>query len=67
MRTLAIAAVLALLAACTPLETIGPGASVRPPQQLSYLLDPVGAGSGPAGVLLRWEDDGDPDLRVWHV
>ena len=44
-----------------------PGIGPRAPRELSYFLDPVGLGSDPAGILLRWELDPDPSIDVWHV
>ncbi|HEU4570946.1 MAG TPA: hypothetical protein VFS07_10280 [Gemmatimonadales bacterium] len=36
------------------------------PAGLTYLVDPVGTGTAPAGILLRWADD-DPTVYEWDV
>ena len=42
---------------------IGPEA----PRNLTYFLDPVGTGTTPGGILLRWDRDPDPAIDLWHV
>ena len=42
---------------------IGPDA----PHNLTYFLEPVGTGSGPGGILLRWDYDPDPTIDLWYV
>ncbi len=68
MRRFLIALPLMAAAACSSDDTIiGGGGSVAAPQNLYYVVEPNGTGNAPTGVLLRWDDDPDPDLRVWHV
>ena len=60
--------VLVIAAACEPQGFFdtdsGPVAS---PTNLNYVVEPSGTPGAPDGVVLRWNDDGDPDLAVWHV
>lgn len=37
------------------------------PTGLRYVLEPVGTGSTPAGILLRWDDVSDPSVSGWHI
>ena len=57
---------LALLVACSS-ETVGPAPLVDPPASLSYEVEPTGTPGEPSGLVLRWDDDGDPDLASWNV
>lgn len=54
-------------AACDPASFGGPGSRVAPPSNVFYTVEPTGDPDAPAGLVLRWDDDGDPDLAVWHV
>lgn len=45
----------------------GGGGLVAPPGNLSYTVEPSGTPGAPTGLVLRWDDDGNPDLAVWHV
>lgn len=56
-----------LLAACTDNEIVGGGTFLNPPSNLTYQVEPSGTPGAPTGVLLHWDDDGSPDLAVWHV
>ncbi len=58
---------LVALAACTETQIIGSGALVPPPSNLIYTVEPSGTPGAPAGVLLQWDNDRDPNLAVWHV
>lgn len=55
------------LAACSETQIIGSGALVPPPSNLIYTVEPSGTPGAPAGVLLQWDFDSDPNLAVWHV
>lgn len=55
------------LAACSETQIIGSGALVPPPSNLIYTVEPSGTPGAPAGVLLQWDSDRDPNLAVWHV
>jgi len=68
MRRVWSALSVAVLLACSSYDNgMNPGSSVLPPANLTYTVEPSGDPSAPSGVLLRWDDDGDPDLAVWHV
>ena len=55
-------------AGCDPSSLIGPGGGqVSAPRNLSYTVEPTGDPDTPVGLVLRWDDDGNPDLAVWHV
>lgn len=57
-------------AACDPSSFVGPGGAggqVTAPGNLSYTVEPTGDPDAPSGLVLRWDDDGDPDLAVWHI
>jgi hypothetical protein len=56
-----------LLAACNDYVTNGYGPLVAPPSNLTYQVEPSGTPDAPAGVLLHWDFDNDPNLAVWHV
>lgn len=70
MRYAGVGAGLLLLAACDSYTTAPPpppAGGVLPPNALYYNLEPSGSGTGPAGLLLSWPDDGDPYLGAWNV
>ena len=68
MRRLWSALTIAALAACSNYgDSVNPGSSVLPPANLRYTVEPSGDPAAPSGVLLQWDDDGDPNLAVWHV
>lgn len=69
MRSAWAAAAILLVAACDDYTTIvtPPPGGILPPNALYYQLEPIGTGVAPAGLLLSWPDDGNPDLAVWHV
>ncbi|HXE57137.1 MAG TPA: hypothetical protein VNK43_03990 [Gemmatimonadales bacterium] len=53
---------------CSTADPADPGpALVAPPDNLTYTVEPSGDPDQPSGIVLRWDDDGDPDLAVWHV
>ncbi len=57
-----------LLAACSTVESNGPGGGVLPaPSGLSYQVTSGGPGSAPVATLLRWNDNTDPRLASWNV
>ena len=63
---LASALALAALVACNGYGTnpVGGGSGqVAPPANLTYEVEPSGTPGAPSGVLLSWEDDGNPALR----
>ncbi len=67
MQRLLFIVPLVVLAACESDDRILGGSTLAPPQNLTYAVEPSGTSGSPAGVLLAWDDDGDPDLAVWHV
>lgn len=71
MRHAPLAAAVLLLAGCDSTTTVvgppPPAGSVLPPAVLYYNLEPTGTGTGPAGLILTWPDDGNPNLAVWNV
>lgn len=56
-----------LLIACNETQFVDGGGTVEAPNNLVYTVEPSGTPGAPTGVLLQWEDDGDPDLANWHV
>lgn len=66
MRRRLLVTPLVLLAACSS-ETLGPAPLVNPPSNVSYEVEPTGTPGAPSGLVLRWDDDGDPDLAAWNV
>ncbi len=68
MRPVWFAALLPLAAGCNETRFVDGGSgNVSPPANLTYTVEPSGTPGAPTGVLLRWEDDGDPDLANWNV
>lgn len=43
------------------------GPVIDPPTGLTYFLEPVGTGTAPSGILLRWDYDSNSALAVWNV
>ena len=67
MRTAATLAALLLLSACND-PYYGGGTSDLPiPTGVSYQLEPVGTGTAPTGILLRWNSTTDAAVTEWHV
>jgi hypothetical protein len=67
MRAAALLALLAI-SACDTVYYDDPGAGGLPvPTGVSYQLDPVGTGNGPAGILLTWDDSYNSNVVEWHV
>ncbi|MFI5209048.1 MAG: hypothetical protein ACHQ2E_01270 [Gemmatimonadales bacterium] len=60
-------ALLATIAACQPSSVVVPVAVLPAPTGLVYELDPVGSGSAPAGILLRWDPNYDASLAAWNI
>ena len=60
---------LAAVIGCTNYDNnvVGGGGGVAPPANLRYEVDPSGTPGAPTGVLLSWDDDGDPNLAVWNI
>ncbi|HET7025121.1 MAG TPA: hypothetical protein VFI39_07965 [Gemmatimonadales bacterium] len=69
MRRLTGSLGLILLAACGNNSTVsGPSAPlVGAPTGLSYYVGPVGSGTAPSSILLRWDFDTSSALAVWNV
>ncbi len=68
MQRYLIAVPLLVLAACSSNDTVfGGGGTVDAPRNLTYIVEPSGTSGSPSGILLRWDNDPDPDLRVWNV
>lgn len=60
---------LALLAGCAD-QYYGdyPSSGALPiPTGVTYAVEPVGTGTAPSGILLRWNSTSDPDVTGWHV
>lgn len=66
-RWLVLSALTALTVGCLEEGIFNPGPGPSAPANLRYLLEPVGDGEAPAGILLRWDWDGDPTIAAWHV
>ena len=67
MRTAASLAALLFVAACSD-QYYGGGTSDLPvPTAVTYELEPVGTGTAPSGILLRWASTSDPLVAEWHV
>ena len=69
MRRLAGSVGLVLLAACgNSYSSTGPsGPLLAPPTGLSYYVGPVGSGTTPSSILLKWDFDTSSALAVWNV
>ncbi len=52
---------------CMEEGIFNPGVGPRAPRNLFYIVEPTGSGSGPQGILLRWDWDTDPSIDVWNV
>ncbi len=52
---------------CLEEGIFNPGLGPDAPRNLTYYLDPVGSGTAPPGILLRWEQDPDPSIDLWYV
>lgn len=67
MRAAALIVLLAI-AACDDVYYDDPSYGDLPiPTGVTYEVEPVGTGSHPAGILLRWDTTYDPDVVEWHV
>ena len=70
MHRLAGSLGLLLLAACgNSASSTGPSNAplLAPPTGLAYFVGPVGSGSAPSSILLRWDFDTSSYLAVWNV
>lgn len=68
MRVLSLVAIVLIVAGCDPQGLLdGDSGLVSPPSSLSYAVEPSGTPGIPMGLVLHWNDDGNPDLAVWHV
>ena len=71
MRRLAGLCALLVIAACgdTTNSSTGvvAGPVINPPTGVTYFLEPVGSGTAPTGILLRWDFDTSSALAVWNV
>lgn len=66
MRIPAVLAATVLMSACA--SAYGDQFVDLPvPQDVSYQVEPVGTGSAPSGILLRWDGTNDPNVTEWHV
>ena len=72
VRWLGLLVVLTAAAACR--ESLydgggggGGGGSLAPPANFTYHVEPSGDPDAPAGILLSWDDDGDPELAEFRV
>lgn len=64
---LSLAAVVLAASGCLEGGILDPGFGPDAPRHLSYFVEPVGSGSAPPGILLRWDWDDDPSIEVWNV
>ncbi|MEO6067234.1 MAG: hypothetical protein ABIQ41_04535, partial [Gemmatimonadales bacterium] len=68
MRAAAALLAVLLLPACADQFYTDPSSTDLPiPTGLSYELEPVGTGTSPSGILLRWSSTSDPDVSGWNV
>ena len=68
MRAAASLIALMLVSACADQFYGDPSSTILPaPTGLTYDLEPVGTGTAPSGLLLRWDNTSDPDVSGWHV
>ena len=71
MRRLAGLCALLVIAACgdTTNSSTGvvAGPVINPPTGLTYFLEPVGSGTSPTGILLKWNFDTSSYLSEWNV
>ena len=68
MRVLLVVAMVLVAAGCDVERLLDDNSGrVAPPSSLQYTVEPSGTPGVPMGLVLRWNDDGDPDLAVWHV
>ena len=68
MRAAASLIALMLVSACADQFYGDPSSTILPaPTGLTYELEPVGTGTAPSGLLLRWDNTSDPDVSSWHV
>lgn len=66
-RWLALGVLLLAGTGCIEEGIFNPGPGPRAPRNLHYIVEPVGSGEDPTGVLLRWDWDSDPTIAVWNV
>lgn len=67
LKRLAGAVVVVAAAGCLDGGVFDPGIGPRAPRNLYYVVEPIGSGVEPPGVLLRWDYDTDPTIDVWNV
>ena len=67
MRTAAALSALLVLSACTDQFYGNTAADLPIPAGVSYELEPVGTGTAPTGILLRWQNTSDPSVTEWHI
>lgn len=67
MRTTAALAALLLLTACNYQDYGNTTSDLPVPAGVTYALEPVGTGTAPSGILLRWISTSDPAVTEWHV
>lgn len=68
MRVASLALALVALTACTDQYYGDPVDGDLPvPTGVTYELEPVGTGTAPSGILLRWDNTTDPYVTGWHV
>lgn len=69
MRAAATLPLLALLAGCADqyYSDYPSSGSLPIPTGVTYEVEPVGAGTAPSGILLRWNSTSDLNVTGWHV
>ncbi|HET7042289.1 MAG TPA: hypothetical protein VFI13_09725, partial [Gemmatimonadales bacterium] len=67
MRIPAALAALLVLSACTDQYYGGLTSDLPVPGGVTYEVEPVGTGTAPSGILLRWASTSDPLVAEWHV
>jgi len=67
MRTAAALAALLVLTACNYQDYGNTTSDLPIPAGVTYELEPVGTGTAPSGILLRWISTSDPAVIEWHV
>lgn len=69
MRAVAALPLLALLAGCADqyYNDYPSSGSLPVPTGVTYEVEPVGTGTAPSGILLRWNSTSDLDVTGWRV
>ena len=55
------------LSGCQADRSVGVTPLLNPPQHLQYQVEVSGTPGHPAGIVLHWDRDSDPNLQAWNV